>query len=375
MKKLGFGLMRLPVTDGNYQNVNQEMATEMIDRFLEQGFTYFDTAYVYHRGNSEAMVKNALSLRHDRASFTIADKMPVWLVTGTADYQRYFDEQLDRCGVEYFDYYLLHALSAKAYEDTVKYGGFRFLEKMKSQGKIRHAGFSFHDKADVLDKILAEQPEVDFVQLQINYLDWNNNAIESGKCYETATKHGKPVIVMEPVKGGVLANVPPKADKFFRDFNANMSAASWAIRFAASLPNTQVVLSGMSTPGQLIDNTGYMQDFTPLRDEEKHIIEKVSGIIQGSIAIPCTACRYCVSGTEGSQGCPKNIPIPECFALYNDQKLFGSVPHHAVYYTNLIQKHGKASDCIACKRCEKHCPQHIAIAEQLKEVAKTFERA
>jgi predicted aldo/keto reductase-like oxidoreductase len=230
---------------------------------------------------------------------------------------------------------------------------------MKASGKIRKAGFSFHDKAGVLDRILAEQPEVDFVQLQINYLDWNNSSIESGACYETAVKYGKNIIAMEPIKGGALANVPEAALKLFKDYSPDMSVASWAIRYAASLPNVLVVLSGMSSLEQLIDNTGYMLYFSPLNSEEKRVIEKAAGIIRDSIAIPCTACRYCV------EGCPKNIPIPDYFALYNDQMLFNNFP--VGIYQNISYRHGRSSDCIACKKCEDRCPQHIAIVEWLKK--------
>jgi predicted aldo/keto reductase-like oxidoreductase len=369
MKKLGFGLMRLPLTDGDYKNVNQEMAAKMIDCFLDQGFTYFDTAYMYHLGNSEATVKKALSSRHSRNSYTIADKMPLWLVKETADYQKYFDEQLERCGVGYFDYYLLHNLGIGSYETVKNTGGFEFLRKMKAEGKARNVGFSFHDKADLLEKVLSEQKGLDFVQLQINYIDWDSEAIQSRLCYETAVKHNIPVVVMEPVKGGSLAALPDEADKLLKVYNPAASASSWAIRFAASLPNTLVVLSGMSTLEQVIDNTRYMSSFKPVNADEEKIIRNIAEIINRSIAIPCTACAYCV------EGCPQNIPIPEYFALYNDQNRFMFTPNHAAYYTNLIQKHGKASSCIACKQCEEHCPQHIAIVEQLKEVAKIFDKS
>jgi predicted aldo/keto reductase-like oxidoreductase len=368
MKKLGFGLMRLPLEEaGNYGSVNQELSAKMIEYFLEQGFTYFDTAYIYHAGLSEATAKKALVERHPRDTFTLVDKMPTWLVTKNEDYQKYFDEQLERCGVNYFDYYLLHNLGVKSYTDTVKCGGFAFMQKVKLEGKAQHIGFSFHDQAELLDRILTEHPETEFVQLQINYIDWDNESIQSRKCYEVAVKHRKPVIVMEPVKGGSLANIPEEAEKLLKVYKPSMSAASWAIRFAASLENAMVVLSGMSTLEQMIDNTGYMREFKPLEDAEQAIIKKVTGIINSKIAISCTACAYCV------EGCPQRIPIPQYFALYNDQNRFGMTPSQMAYYTNLSVESGKASDCIACKQCEEHCPQHIVIAEQLKEVAKVFE--
>jgi predicted aldo/keto reductase-like oxidoreductase len=368
VKKLGFGLMRLPLTDGDYKNVNQELAAKMVDYFLEQGFTYFDTAYVYHMGNSEATVKKALSSRHERETFIIADKMPAWLVREPEDYQRLFDEQLERCGVDYFDYYLLQNLCVKSYTAALKHGGFEFLKKIKAEGNARSVGFSFHDKAAILDRILNEQPEVDFVQLQINYIDWDSEAIQSCLCYETALRHNVSVIVTEPVKGGCLAALPEEADKLLKAFNPAASASSWAIRFAASLPNVLVVLSGMSSLEQMRDNTRYMSSFKPINASEEKIIRKVTEIINRNIAIPCTACAYCVDG------CPQKIAIPQYFSLYASQKQFGLTPSQMAYYASLSGEFGKASACIACKQCEEYCPQHIAISDQLKEVAKIFEK-
>lgn len=367
MSKLGFGLMRLPITEeGNPKSIDLELINKMVDCYLDKGFTYFDTAYPYHQGMSEIAARRAIVERHPREAFTLADKMPTFFVTSNADYQKFFDEQLERCGVDYFDYYLLHNLGIKFYADTLKHGGFEFMQKVKAESKAKHIGFSFHDKAELLDRILTDHPEMEFVQLQINYMDWDNESIESRKCYEVATKHGKPVIVMEPVKGGSLAHVPEEVDKLFKAYHPGMSAVSWAIRFAASLENVFMVLSGMSTFEQVVDNTSYMRDMTPLNNAEKDIIEKATAIIKSSVAIPCTACQYCVDG------CPQKIPIPKYFSLFNDQKRFGLVPGHTVYYMNLSQDFGKASDCIGCKQCEEHCPQHIAIVEQLKEVAKVF---
>jgi predicted aldo/keto reductase-like oxidoreductase len=369
MYKLGFGLMRLPLTNtDDYASIDQEAANKMIDYFLEQGGVYFDTAYVYHAENSETAFKKALVERHRRESFTIADKMPTWLIKENGDYQKYFDEQLERCGIEYFDYYLLHNLKVNIYEKMLKYGGFEFLRKLKKVGKARHIGFSFHDNAGLLDKILTEQSDVDFVQLQINYLDWENVSIQSRQCYEVAVKHKKPLVVMEPVKGGVLASIPPEAESLFKAYNEKASAASWAIRFAASLENVMIVLSGMSTFEQIVDNTAYMRNFEPLNNAERAIIKQAAEIINSKTAIPCTACAYCV------EGCPQKIPIPQYFSLYNDQKRFGLTMLQTGYYVNLTAEHGKASDCIGCKQCEEHCPQHIAIVDALKEAAKVFEQ-
>jgi predicted aldo/keto reductase-like oxidoreductase len=295
--------------------------------------------------------------------------MPVWLVKESGDYQKYFDEQLGRCGVDYFDYYLLHNLGGNAYTDTLKHGGFEFIKRMKAAGKARRIGFSFHDTAELLDRILTEQNDVDFVQLQINYIDWDNEGIQSRKCHEVAVKHGVPVIVMEPVKGGSLAIIPEDAEKIFKGYNSAASAASWAVRFAASLENVFVVLSGMSTPGQVADNVGYMRDFKPLNSDERALVERAAALINKNIAIPCTACAYCM------EDCPQSIAIPQYFSLYNNQKQFGLTPSQTVYYNNLAAGgHGKASDCIACKQCEEHCPQHIEVAERLKEIADVFEK-
>lgn len=371
MKKLGFGLMRLPLTNADdFTSIDVETMKKMVDIYMSRGFTYYDTAYPYHNGMSEVALREAVVKRYPRESFTVTDKMPSWLITSKEDLQKYFDIQLERCGVEYFDYYWLHALNREYYDTMQKYGGFDFQLKMKAEGKIKHIGFSFHDDPDLLETILNDHPETEYVQLQINYLDWDSPTISSRRCYEIATRYGKPVIVMEPVKGGSLAHVPAEVEKLFKACHPEMSPASWAIRYVASLDNVFMILSGMSDIAQIDDNTSFMQEEVPLNEEEQSIITQATRIINRSIAIPCTACHYC------TEGCPQHISIPEYFATYNTLKQFGKKEqwmNAITYYEVLGQTHGKASDCIECGQCEEHCPQHIPIINNLKLVAKTFE--
>ena len=373
-KKLGFGCMRLPLLDANNHGaVDLEQFKKMVDIFLERGFTYFDTAYMYHDFKSEIFVREALVKRHPRESFTLTTKLPTMFLKTKEDRERIFNEQLEKCGVEYFDYYLLHNLNTNTYETAEKLDCFDFIRQKKAEGKVKHICFSFHDNAKLLDKILTAHPEIEFVQIQMNYLDWESKTVESRKCYETIVKHGKKVIVMEPVKGGMLAKVPAPVEKMFKENLPDMSVASWAIRFAASHENVFMVLSGMSDLAQLEDNLSYMENFVPLNEKEFKIIENAVKIINEKIAIPCTACRYCV------KGCPQNIAIPEYFALYNSyyrehgEEKVGRFFNEMAYYGN-IKGHGKASDCIECHACEKACPQHIAITLWLKKVAALFEK-
>ena len=370
-KKLGFGLMRLPRLNPNDEgSIDLEQTKQMVDTFLQRGFTYFDTAWMYCAFKSENAVKDVLTSRHPRESYTLATKLHAAYIHSLDDRDAIFNTQREKTGVDYFDYYLLHDMGAEHYEIYKKYDCFAWIAEKKRRGLIKHMGFSFHDTAEVLDKILNEHPEMEFVQLQINYLDWDSEGVQSRKCYEVATKHGKPVIVMEPVKGGTLAKLPAAAEKLLRATNPEASVPSWAVRFAAGLPNVKMVLSGMSSTEQLLDNTGFMQDFVPLTQQEQAVIAQVVDTINASIAIPCTGCAYC------TEGCPMHIAIPKYFSLYNaemqelKEKDFTS---QGTYYDNLTLKFSKASDCIACGQCESVCPQHLPIIENLKRVAKQFE--
>lgn len=370
-KKLGFGLMRLPLLDPNDQkSIDMEQLKKMVDLFLDRGFTYFDTAYMYHDFASERAVKTALVERHARDCFTLTSKLPTMMLKTKEDQARIFNEQLEKCGVEYFDYYLLHALTKVTYETAQRLGSFDFVQQKKKEGKVRHIGISFHDSAELLEEILSAHPEIELVQIQLNYLDWDNEVIQSRQCYETIRRHGKEVLVMEPIKGGTLAKVPQRAAELLKGAEPDKSIPSWAIRFAASHEGVKMVLSGMSTLAQLDDNTSYMQDFTPFTPAEYDLVKKVVGIINEAITVPCTACHYC------TKGCPKHIAIPEFFSIYNNhcQAPMEGFSTQKFYYDTLIDHgSGKASACIGCKQCERMCPQHIEITKYLRDVAKTFE--
>ncbi len=370
MKKLAFGLMRLPLLDENdATSIDQSRVNGMADAFIKQGFTYFDTAAPYHGKHSEIAFREAVAKRYNRDAYTVTDKLSLFMIDKAEDMQTFFDEQLERLGVEYMDIYLLHALGKDSYAKAKEFKAFEFAAQKKLEGKVKHVGFSFHDSAEVLDEILTEHPEVEYVQLQINYLDWEDENVQARRCYEVAVKHGKKILVMEPVKGGALAVVSPVVEKLLRDYNPTASPASWAVRFCASLERVEMVLSGMSTEEQLADNTGYMKDFVPLNEEEFAILEKAADIIRNDIAISCTGCAYCV------EDCPKNIAIPEYFNIYNTVKRFqgSGLKWQKQKYANKAKERGKASDCIECGLCEGHCPQHLNIRDLLKEVAKELE--
>lgn len=372
MKKLGFGLMRMPTTDrSDMAAVDVEQVKKMVDRFMEKGFTYFDTAWMYNGFASESVAKEALVDRYPRDSFTLATKLHAGFFDSLEDRDKVFNAQLEKTGAGYFDYYLLHGIEAAMYPKYEKYDCFSWLLAKKEQGLVRHAGFSFHDTPELLDEILTKYPQMEFVQLQINYLDWESPWVQSRACYEVARKHNKPVIVMESVKGGTLAQMPKEAEKLFKDHAPDMSVPSFAVRFAASLPGVMVVLSGMSDLAQMEDNISYMDDFRPLTEEEKALCFKAADIINSQTAIPCTGCSYC------TEGCPQHIAIPQYFSIYNeDMRENLEEKGWTVNFTNyqiLNGKFGKASECIECGQCESVCPQHLPIIENLKKVAGHYE--
>ena len=371
-KKLGFGLMRLPTTDrNNPSSVDLEQLKEMVDLFLERGFTYFDTAWMYNGFASENAAKAALVDRYPRDSFTLATKLHSAYFDSPESRERVFSEQLKKTGAGYFDYYLLHSIGSVSLPKYEQLNCFDWLQEKKAQGLVRHIGFSFHDGADLLDEVLTRHPEVEFVQIQLNYLDWESQWIQSHACYDVCARHGKKVIVMEPAKGGTLARIPAEAEKLFKAADSAASIPSWAIRFAASLPEVMVVLSGMSNMEQMRDNTGYMEDFRPLTEDERELCARAGEIINSQIAIACTGCAYCASG------CPMGIAIPQYFSIYNEdmREHLEEKGWTATFtsYKILTEKYGKASDCIECGQCEGVCPQHLGIIKYLKEVAKHYE--
>lgn len=362
MPKLGFGLMRLP--GSNEGNIDINQTSEMVDLFLQAGFRYFDSAYVYN--GSEEAARKALTSRYDRSQFFITSKLNVNAkgVHDEASAKAEFATSLEREGVSYFDFYLLHALNHNNVKKFDEWHLWDFVKEMKEEGKIRHYGFSFHDKPEVLDELLTKHPDVEFVQLQINYADWNNPSVQSGKCYEVARKHNKPIVIMEPVKGGTLANPPKPVADLLKAADPEASYASWAIRFAASLPGVMVVLSGMSNVDQVKDNTEFMKSFKPLSEDEQKVIAQAQDILASIEQIPCTACHYCTGG------CPKHILIPDIFAAMNWQLIYGNTERAKRSYKSAVSaEHGGAAACIKCGQCEVQCPQHIEIRKWLARIA------
>lgn len=363
-KNFGFGCMRLPM---NGDQVDIAETTRMVDEFLAQGFNYFDTAHGYIDGKSELALKECLTSRYPREAYSLTDKLTDSYFKTETDIRPFFESQLEACGVDYFDFYLMHAQNADNFKKFKACRAYETAFALKAEGRIRHVGLSFHDRAEVLDQILTEYPQIEVVQIQFNYLDYDDIAVQSRKCYEVCRKHGKPVLVMEPVKGGSLVNLPEEAKKVLDDLHGG-SPASYAIRFAAGFPGMMMVLSGMSDLEQMKDNLSYMRDFKPLNETELAAVNKVQEIFHKMNMIPCTACRYCV------EGCPKQISIPDLFAIMNIKQL-----HHDwnadYYYEEVHTAPGRrASDCLKCGKCEKICPQHLPIRKLLEEIAKEFDK-
>lgn len=363
--KLGFGCMRLPkLEDGT---VDVATFTQMVDAFLDGGLNYFDTARPYHSGGSEPALAQALTSRHDRSEFLLADKLSPNGFERREDIRPLIEDQLRACGVDYFDFYLMHSQGMGNYGKYQREGAYEEAFAARDAGLVRHVGFSFHSNAAFLDRILTDHPDVEFVQLQVNYLDWESGVIQSRACCEVAAAHGKPVIVMEPVKGGRLVNLPGEAREALAAAGPG-SPASYALRFAAGLPGVEMVLSGMGTPEMIAENVATFSPLRPLTDAERDAIDRVTQILRGQNAIECTACRYCVDG------CPKKINIPEVFSCLNAKRAYGE-SSAGFYYTSVHTGHGHGltSECVGCGACERACPQHLPIRELLKEVAAEFE--
>lgn len=363
-KNFGFGCMRLPMIG---ENVDIEQTKQMVDLFLNEGFNYFDTAHGYIQGKSELALKECLTSRYPREQYILTDKLTDAYFKKEEDIRPFFESQLEACGVDYFDFYLMHAQNAGNFEHFKECRAYETAFELKKEGKIRHVGMSFHDTAEVLDRILTEYPQIEVVQIQFNYLDYEDSAVQSRKCYEVCRKHEKPVLVMEPVKGGSLVNLPQIAKEVLDELHGG-SPASYAIRYAAGFPGMMMVLSGMSNLEQMKDNLSYMKDFHPLNEEELAAVKKVQEIFSNMNLIRCTACRYCV------EGCPKQIAIPDIFAAMNAKQIHQD--WNADYYYNEIYTSPghRASDCIKCGKCEKICPQHLPVRKLLEDVAAEFEK-
>ena len=372
MAKLGMGMMRLPLLDENDQtSIDYEQVYKMVDAYMDAGFNYFDTAFVYHENFSEIAFKKAVVERYPRDSYKIATKLPLFVITEESQLEPLFEKQLENCGVDYFDYYMLHNVSGFTENAWKNVDLYSFIQKKKEEGKIKHIGLSTHGNSEFLEEIFVEHPELEFVLLQINYLDWDDEGIDAKRCWEVARKYGKEIMVMEPYKGGFLADVPQDASKIMKEYNPDRSIVSWAMRFVANLDDISVVLTGASTLEQLENNIDEFKNADPLNDDELKIISQVSEIINSNITVDCTKCRYCVDV------CSEEIDIAKVFDLYNKHKILKTdewTPFSNAYLNySKLDGVGIASDCIECELCIEECPQKIMIPDVLKDVAATFE--
>lgn len=355
---LGFGCMRFPKMFPDKEDIDFMAAEKMVDYAYKRGINYFDTAYIYHEGQSEEFIGSALK-KYPRESFYLADKMPGWEVKEKDDVHKIFDTQLKRCQVDYFDFYLCHSLSEQGFKVYEKFNIFDMLNEKKKTGQIRYLGFSFHDTPEILERIIDRYPW-DFVQIQLNYLDWEHQ--DAKRQYEIIEAKGIPCIIMEPVRGGTLADLCEESNRMFKAYDQEHSVASWAIRYAASLPNVMTVLSGMSDLEQVKDNIETLNNFTALNDKEYEIINTAKDIYMAKTTIPCTGCRYCMD-------CPRGVDIPEMFHIYNEYLIGNYVPGYRDAYNVLGDKSAKS--CVGCKKCMEHCPQKIDIAGRMKEICDT----
>lgn len=365
--KLGFGGLRLPI-NGEKDNINYKLMCEMVDEYVANGGKYFDTSFIYHKGTSENAMGACVVDRLPRDSFCLADKLPLWTVGGKMDIEGVFNTQLDKCHTNYFDFYLLHNVSRNSLKFMKEADVFEFLKKKKAEGKIRNAGMSFHDSPEILDMLLTKHPELDFVQLQINYYDWLSNYVQSKKCYEVAAAHNKPVVVMETVRGGGLANLPQDAKILFENVVPGMSHASLAVRFAASLDNVFMVLSGMTNLEQVKDNCSYMREdtFTKLSDAEYELIEQIRTVIKLQRKISCTECGKC------NEVCPAGIDISKAISIYNDGKMFGELNFPDMHYNIHIREHA-AKKCMKCGSCQTVCPASVPVIDVLGEISAIYD--
>ena len=368
--KFGFGCMRLPLTDKNDPtSINQDLFNEMVDIYMEKGYDYFDTSYAYHNGMSEVAIRKAVVERYPRESFRICDKMPTWALTCEEDNEKFVNEMLERLGIDYFDVFFIHNINGPWVKNAINANTFEYVKKMKENGVAKQIGFSFHDKSDLLEEVLDKCGEMfDIVQLELNYLDWEDPSIEAHKCYDLCVKHGLDVYVMEPLKGGVIVNPNDEIKNDFKEFNPDKSIASFAIRFCASLENVKIVLSGMSKMEDLIDNCDTYENFEVLSDEEHSFLEKMAQKLADNVAVPCSECGYCVDA------CPEMIPIPEYFNLYNTSKNQPESDIYRLYFDKLADEKVPADECTYCSTCIDHCTQKIDIPEMLEKVCEHFEQ-